>query len=196
MGGIGSGNETEVKRPRFHRGFTMIEVMIVVVIVAVLAALAAPSFLDATLSSRLGTLANKFVASAHLARSEAIKRNSEITVCVSTDGVNCAAGDWEQGWIVTCPTTDDVSCDPAGDPAVDPTIIFHREQASPTGFKIIEQSATPLEILSFQPTGVGATAATLKVCRLTPSVGSQERVVTISATGRPSVSTTETGDCT
>lgn len=183
MGGIKRRERAMGKHLRLDQGFTLIEVMIVVVIVAILATLAAPSFIDATLSSRLGTLANKFVASVHLARSEAIKRNSVVTVCVSTDGATCTTGGWDQGWIVMCPTTDEVFCDPAGTE----TIVFHREQAMPSGFKGIE--ASDLDSLDFQPTGVGAMAAALTVCRATPSVGSQERVVTISATGRPTVST-------
>ena len=197
MGGIKRRERAMGKHLRLDQGFTLIEVMIVVVIVAVLAALAAPSFIDATLSSRLGTLANKFVASAHLARSEAIKRNSVITMCTAnTAGTECAPGSWEQGWIVMCPT--DLS-DPtaagfcvAGGPD---TLVFHHEQAAPTGFKIIEQSGTPLESLNFQPTGVGADQAIFRVCRATPTVGSQEREIEISITGRPSVKT-ETGDCT
>ena len=41
------------------------------------------------------------MASLHLARNEAIKRNGRVVLCKTTDGIHCAAsGGWEQGWIV------------------------------------------------------------------------------------------------
>ena len=33
-------------------------------------------------------------------RSEAIKRNRVVEMCVSVNGTSCAEGGWEQGWIV------------------------------------------------------------------------------------------------
>lgn len=176
------------------RGFSLIEVMIVVVILAVLIALAVPTFLEASLSSKLSSHANSLVASAHLARGEAIKRNSEITMCVSTDGADCASGSWEQGWIVMCPTTDGALCDPAG---VD-VLVLQYQQAMPSGYKIIEFSSDPpLETLTFKPTGVGSTAAEFTVCRAEPTVGSQERIVRFGITGSPSVTTPDAaGSCT
>ena len=60
------------------------------------------------------------------------------------------------------------------------------------GYKVVE--STGLLELSFQPIGVGASAGSFVVCRDDP-VGSQERIVTVTATGIAHVTTTETGDC-
>src|SRR5262245_55489555 len=158
-------------------GFTLIELMVAIVILAVLLALAAPSFNNASLSGRLNGFANSLVAAAQVARSEAIKRNSTITVCASSDGSNCDNGiDWEQGWIVK--TEDDV--------------VLQQQQRLPTEFKITQSGGTAE--LSFLPTVVGTSTATLTVCRSAP-VGSEERVVTINGTGAASVTITDTGSC-
>jgi type IV fimbrial biogenesis protein FimT len=157
------------------RGFTLIELMVTISVMAILLMIAVPSFQDATLGSKLGSYANNLVAGAHLARSEAIKRNRAVTLCVSSNGTDCATGGWEQGWIVR---------------ATDGTVI-QRQQALPAGLKITGGANS----LVFQPSGVGATAATFTVCRATPTVGAQERVVEITATGRPGVKKTTTGSC-
>ena len=73
------------------------------------------------------------------------------------------------------------------------TTVLQHEYAAPSGFKL---SATGnVATLSFQPIGVGATPATLTVCRATPTVGAEERVVTIDATGRAWVQITRNGAC-
>jgi type IV fimbrial biogenesis protein FimT len=168
-----------LRRVRALRGFTLIELLVTIAIVGVLLALAAPSFSDASLASKLAASANRLSASAILARSEAIKRNIPVILCASADGSTCAAsGGWEQGWIVKTATT-----------------VLLAEQAAPGGFKITEASVTPLITLSFQPTGVGTTQATFKVCRATPSVGTQERTVAINATGRTFVKKETSGTC-
>ena len=159
------------------RGFTLIELMVTISVMAILLMIAVPSFNDATLGSKLGSYANNLVAGAHLARSEAIKRNAVVTLCVSSNGTSCASGGWEQGWIVL---------------AADGTVV-QRQQALPAGLKVNRVGGA--DSLTFQPSGVGAISATFTVCRATPTVGGQERVVLISATGRPSVSKTTAGSC-
>ncbi|TFW09375.1 prepilin-type N-terminal cleavage/methylation domain-containing protein [Oxalobacteraceae bacterium OM1] len=160
-------------------GFTLVELVVTMAIMAILLAVAVPSFKDATLSTSLGGYANSLVASSFLARSEAIKRNATVKMCVSTDGQQCATGGWEQGWIVAYT-----------DGTTNTTTVLQRQAAATSGFHINGDVST----ITFQPTGVGATQATLTVCRATP-VGPHERVVTVSATGRASIAKTTTGSC-
>ena len=75
-----------------NRGFTLIEMMVTIAVMAMLLMIAVPSFRNASLSSQLRSAANDFIASSNLARSEAIKRGSAVTLCVSADGSTCAAG--------------------------------------------------------------------------------------------------------
>jgi type IV fimbrial biogenesis protein FimT len=160
-----------------QHGFTLIELMVAVAILAILAMLAAPSFNEAILSNRLASFSNNFVASANLARGEAIKRNSDVTLCIVANetATTCTtSGDWEQGWIVLSGST-----------------VVQRQQALSAGYKAVGT----VKSVVFQSVGAGATTATLKLCRATPSVGSQEREIKVSATGRTSVSTTKTGVC-
>ena len=158
------------------RGFTLVEMLVALSILAVLLALAAPSFTEASLPSKLRSTANSLVGAAQLARSEAIKRDAVVTLCVSTDGATCGVGNWSQGWIVLSGAT-----------------VLQSEPAAPTGFHVTPAGGSVA--LSFQPSGVGATTETFTVCRSTPKVGSQERSVAVSAIGRASVSTTTNGVC-
>ncbi|WP_420475717.1 GspH/FimT family pseudopilin [Noviherbaspirillum sp. ST9] len=160
--------------PAGQRGFTLVELMVTLAVVAVLLGIALPGFNNATLGTKLSTYANSLVASANMARSEAIKRNAAVTMCVSTDGATCTGGSWEEGWIVLAGTD-----------------VIVRQNAASTGFKLTGTAST----LTFQATGVGATVATITACRALPSVGGQERVVNISATGRTSTAKTYTGVC-
>jgi type IV fimbrial biogenesis protein FimT len=80
-------------------GFTLIELLVTVAVTAVLLGLAVPSFLDLSVRNRLSGYANDLIASVHLARSEAVRRGSPISICKSDDGASCA-GSWSDGWIV------------------------------------------------------------------------------------------------
>jgi type IV fimbrial biogenesis protein FimT len=160
---------------RAAAGFTLIEAMVAIAIMVILMTIAVPSFRSASLNSQLRDSANSLAAAAYLARGEAIKRNAVVTLCMSANGSTCAAsGGWEQGWIVV-----------SGAP-------LRVEKAAPSGLRI---TAGGLTSLTFQPTAVGATPATFTLCRATPSVGPEERVVTIDATGRPWVKRTANGLC-
>lgn len=88
-------------------GFTLIEMMVVISITAILAALAMPSMRDMVERNAIAGQTNAFIGAATLARSEAIKRNTSVVMCRSTnadttDTPTCAGSgtDWKSGWIV------------------------------------------------------------------------------------------------
>jgi type IV fimbrial biogenesis protein FimT len=51
-------------------------------------------------NNRLISQKNEFISTLNLARSEALKRGTRVTVCASTDQTTCDTNDWAQGWIV------------------------------------------------------------------------------------------------
>ncbi len=87
-----------VLRTRGVRGFTMIELMVVITLMAVLLTVAVPSFNDFIVGQRVKTAAFSFANAAVYARSEAIKRNSDVSLVA-------AAGGWTNGWTITLGTT-------------------------------------------------------------------------------------------
>ncbi len=156
------------------RGFTLPEMMLAVALIGILVSITMPSLESMLLGGRLRSYANELVASAYLARSEAIKTNSTVRLCASASGASCD-GDWAQGWVVLRSN--------------DAVIESHGPLAD--GFQINAGATT----LSFRSTGISATQTTLTICKGSPEAGDQERVVTISATGRPAVTKTTTGSC-
>ncbi|TXT27357.1 MAG: type IV fimbrial bioproteinis protein FimT [Gallionellaceae bacterium] len=87
---------------RKSSGFTGIELLVTLVIAAILAALAVPSFSSLVNDTRLSSTMARLAADLNRARSEAIKRNMRVLVCVrDAAGTNCGAGtDWSNGWLV------------------------------------------------------------------------------------------------
>jgi type IV fimbrial biogenesis protein FimT len=80
----------------------MIELMITVALASILMAVAVPSFNQMIVSGRLTAQSNEMVAAMSLARSEAIKRNANVTLCrAENNSTACvaAAGAW-QNWII------------------------------------------------------------------------------------------------
>jgi type IV fimbrial biogenesis protein FimT len=80
------------RRP--DRGFTLIEMVIVVTIISILAALTGPAFRDMVIRQRIRTAGYDLMADLTFARSEAIKRNSSVTI---TKG----GSNWTGGWTIT-----------------------------------------------------------------------------------------------
>ena len=88
-----------------NRGFTLLEVLVVLALLAVLLSLAVPSLIGLRQKHQMQSQAEQLQASLLLARSEALRRQQRVTLCVreSSDGagLGCAsAGTWAQGWVV------------------------------------------------------------------------------------------------
>lgn len=84
-----------------HSGFTLIELMVAVTVLSVLLAMSVPSFREFTRSNRVTAAHNDLLTAFTLARSEALKRTTPVSVCASSNGTSCTgATNWAAGWIV------------------------------------------------------------------------------------------------
>lgn len=80
-------------------GIALPELVITLVIVSLLAFLAIPSFAHLLRRSEANGETNRILSLLALARSEAIKRSQVITLCKSSDQVECG-GNWQDGWML------------------------------------------------------------------------------------------------
>jgi len=89
-------------------GFTLIELMVGLAVLAIALGAGVPSMSEFIQNSRLSAQTNDLLASLHLARTEAIKRNARVTLCRSADATTSATPTcstapgtgWEIGWMV------------------------------------------------------------------------------------------------
>ena len=88
-------------------GFTLVELMVTLSIAVILLTIGVPSMIDLIRDARLASQSDQFASTLNLARTEAIKRRSNIKVCPSTTpnsdtSVLCDAGAtaWATGWTV------------------------------------------------------------------------------------------------
>lgn len=87
---------------RTQYGFTLIETMVAIAILAIVISIAAPSFTRMLQSNRAAVLSNELLGTLQIARSEALKRRTNVVLCRSTAGSNtCVNGtDWSSGWLL------------------------------------------------------------------------------------------------
>ncbi len=87
-----------------NSGFTLLELLLTLMLIAVVTAFAIPSMTEFSKNDRLTTNINSMIGHLAYARSEAVKRSSQVSMCVSNDtdtpNPSCTAGNWEDGWIV------------------------------------------------------------------------------------------------
>jgi type IV fimbrial biogenesis protein FimT len=89
------GSVRRIALPACARGFTLVELLTVLVIVAIGAIVAMPSLSQALVTQRLRAAATDLSSSLMLARSEAIKRGTQVQLAP------VSASNWTSGWLVT-----------------------------------------------------------------------------------------------
>jgi len=98
-------------------GFTLVELMVTLLVAAIVLGVGIPAFSQFVATNRMAAAVNDVTTAIHMARTEAVKRRANVTLCPSanwdTAAPTCAnAGTFEDGWIVFVDCT--VQPPPAG----------------------------------------------------------------------------------
>jgi len=167
-----------MKSGQKQTGVTMIELLIVLAIAAILTAMAAPSFSNFIANTRLSSTMSQLTADLNRARSEAIKRNQRVLLCIrNSTGTDCATTgtDWQDGWLVCYDTNSDNLCDTASSTDPNPIAVH---QALPSTLTLTGQN-----VIRFNPNGTQGSsgAATLTLDGTWPDA--QAKTANIAVTG-------------
>jgi type IV fimbrial biogenesis protein FimT len=147
-------------------GFTLIELLVTTVVAAILLTIAVPAFQNFLRNDRQWTVANSLVMSLNAARSEAIKQDTAVSVCPTTNGSSCSTtAAWAQGWIVLSS-------------AASATPVLTLPALNP-GTTLIEASG--LTAVTFLSTGMVTQAAAFTLCD--PRGATAARYVQVTVTG-------------
>lgn len=148
-------------------GFTLLELMVTVSVIGILAAVAFPSMSWMANAARLDGTADELVTTVQMARAEAVRLNSRMTVCGSTDGTTCAVATGWTRWIIR-----------------------GRDNVTGTNEIIRDTTATgnvqvsgPAAGIVFRPSGQIDNQAAITVCIPTSTPPQNQRALTVMVSG-------------
>ena len=171
-----------------HRGFTVIELLIVVVVMAILIAIAAPSLRTMIIGNQIRSVAGDLVSDMAISRSEASKRSLRVVLCKTDNQSTCNSGaTWNDGWIAF------VDADGNGqrDTGTGLEPLIRVKQAMPTSVAI---NAGGLNSLQFRAIGIAGAVANITICPATTGTGIAGRNIVMTVLGK--VQSTTATTCT
>ncbi len=117
-----------------QNGFTLIELLVALAVAAILLGIGIPSFSGAIKNSRVSADYSEITQALFMARSEAVKSRSRVTVCPkkALDAMQCGSvnTDWEHGWLVFVDNVFATNAAAASIDAEDEIISVHPKQRS------------------------------------------------------------------
>jgi len=180
-------------KTKTQTGFTLYELLTTLLVVGVVLSLGIPNMQSFRQNSRMTAAANDLHSSFHLARSEAARSKTNITICASADpmaAVPVCGGELEAGWIVFEDRNGDIAVN--GADAV-------LKSFPPVHNSITINTTGPNDYFSFAPTGLGRgnvngtpPVATMMLCDVRGNVRggggkSTARVLVVTPLGRATV---------
>ncbi len=86
-------------------GFTLVELLIVLAVTAILGSVALPALTRINTTNQMVTEINQLAAALRLARTEALKRGADVTICTASrdDSGTIGCDDtahWHDGWVI------------------------------------------------------------------------------------------------
>jgi type IV fimbrial biogenesis protein FimT len=175
-------------RPRAS-GFTILELMITVAVLAILLGIAVPSFSAMIRQNRLAAQTNDLLTAAAVARSEAVKRGSLVTLCPA-NGNNCSGNaQWDGGWLVITDDGPNVGTLDAGE------IVVQRWPAA-TEQRLIVRNEDSLTSISYRGSGtttIAAPGTEFTITNATCTNPNGVRTIEVTPSGRTSVTRSDCG---
>ncbi|WP_422132954.1 GspH/FimT family pseudopilin [Endozoicomonas sp. ALD040] len=173
-----------ITRPGLVKGLTLIEMMITILLVGIISSITVS--LDSLVQSfRLDFYNQRIFSSVVVARSEAIKRGVNISLCRSKNGTSCdtSGSNWKAGWMVFTNPNNNSSVDTGED-----VIRVYGEIDSDVTINLNAGNT-----LTFTPRGSPSVVRTIRVCP-TGGLGTPIKTVSVTTTGQIRKSSS-TGNC-
>jgi len=165
--------ETRNKR----QGFTLIELMITIALVAILLSFAGPGFVELIRRNQVRSITDDFYTAYNTARSEAVKRNQQVTVCASSDGASCDADNWDSGWLMFIDENSNGAVNGGED-------VVHKGEALPGGYTL-RADAPYSSSITMNPDGsVNGINGSFRVCS-DEQAADKGRTIRFFSVGRP-----------
>lgn len=131
-------------------GFTIYELLITMLVIGIILSIGIPSFSEFTQNSRISGTANDLHSSFQLARSEAARSKSNITICASSNSMDAAAacgGTFDDGWIIFTDLNGDLARGGMGEN------VLRAHPPIPNDIDIVTNGGA--NYFGFAPTGLG-----------------------------------------
>jgi type IV fimbrial biogenesis protein FimT len=176
-----------------QKGFTLMELLVVIAIASILATIAAPSFIDLTKNGRLNGAAREFQTIIQLARTEAITRNAIVNLYNTN-----ADDDWSADIYLCEAASATTACASNVAGFIKKTAVGDLSDDGASNSDIpIDSNSDGDSFISFGSNGRLSTTnpITIAFCDNRTSGNIDNQLLTISVTGRPSVSDLGAGTC-
>jgi type IV fimbrial biogenesis protein FimT len=153
--------------------------MVTITVAAILLAIAVPSLREFILNNRLAAATNDLVGDLALARAEAVRRGSRVTVCASNDASaaspTCSGTDWSAGRLVFSDAGTAKTLD-SGDERL------RAYSGSGSGIALTSNAASHSEYIQYRPSGGtdASAAVSFKLC----DSRNKGRTVTVALNGQ------------
>lgn len=183
-------------RTRMSCGLTAIELLVTVAILAIVLAIGLPSLREFLTRNQAASITREFSSDVTRARTEAINRNSCVTMCISNTTANALTGgtptcagsgsNWQVGWIVFAnPSCSSGQINPTTNGS---TLIAVRQRGLDT-FELSPASGFALRRITFDSRGLAAGVQKNLTLAYTPENTSSPhyRSICLSSAGRVTV---------